>query len=151
MRCVFDGACLLLFILLENIVWWRVLTISDVFVKVFDLLDQEKFVFLREVVKGTKGIVKVLIYVLILVFFSSPSWDTFFLFCIIDKVEHIEPTSMVTFLPWRTLHPLRLCIIDITCKWVMHPLVIAISIKSLFLRKSWLLILLIWSLDFERL
>ena len=49
------------------------MAISDVFVKVFNLLDQEKFVFLGEVIEGTKGVVKVLVNMLILVFFSSPS------------------------------------------------------------------------------
>jgi len=141
---VLDRTCFLLFILLEDVVGRWVLAISDVFVKVFDLLDQEKFVFLGEVVEGTKGVVKVLVNMLILVFFSSPSWNSLLLVSIIDKIEHIEPTSMIALLPWRTLYPLGLCIIGITSEWVMHPLIAAISIECLFLRG--LLILLVRSL-----
>ena len=79
------------------------MTISDVFVKVFNLLDQEKFVFLCEVVEGTECIVKVLIDMLILVFLSSPSRDSLLLVCIIDEVEDIEPTLIIALL--STVHP----------------------------------------------
>lgn len=84
---LFSVGRLFLLILLKDVVGGGVLAVTNVFVEVFDLLNQEKFVFLSEVIQGSECIVQVLIDWIVGFLLRTPARDLLLLrVTIIDKI-----------------------------------------------------------------
>jgi hypothetical protein len=112
-----------MFVFLEDVVGTAVLTISDVFVEVFYLLDEEELVFLSHLIQFSEGMVKV--KVMFSGFLVLPAGEGGFglLVAIIEEVQDTHPTG-----DWsgnRAVFGSGFGFLDIR---IVHPLVGAVSV-----------------------